>query len=125
VETLASTSDVTILQAIADPVRYQILRRLVKSPATQKQLAEEFELNSGTLSKHMAKLSGAHLVFRQRSHAPYQLQSRDGVWRMLQGYTNLKKEIAAALYEATSREDADLNRAGMRNENASVQSEGM
>jgi DNA-binding transcriptional ArsR family regulator len=125
VETLASTSDVTILQAIADPVRYQILRRLVKSPATQKQLAEEFELNSGTLSKHMAKLSGANLVSRQRSHAAYELQFRDGLWRMLQGYTNLKKEIAAAFYEAASQEDASLNRAGMRNENAPVQSEGM
>lgn len=123
-ETLASTSDVTILQAIADPIRYRIIRRLIDSPATQKQLAVELELNSGTLSKHMARLSGANLVWRQRTHAPWELQFREDVWKLLQGYTNLKKEISKELAEAAAREDADLNRAGMRDANASLRKEG-
>lgn len=113
-----------MLQAVGDPVRYRILQCLLQSPATQKQLAEELNLSSGALSKQMAKLAAAHLVLRQRSHGPYQLQFRDGVWKLLQSFVNLKGEIVTALLDAAEQEAEDLSRAGMRTADTSVRSKG-
>lgn len=113
-ETLTSTSDVSILQAVADPIRYRIVRRLLESPATQKQLAAELRLSSGTISKQMAKLAAVHLVHRPHSHGSYELRFQDDLLMLLRGYTNLKKTIASALAEDAEREHMEINRAGVK-----------
>jgi DNA-binding MarR family transcriptional regulator len=127
VETLASSPDVTflpaLLHAVGDPERYRILQRLLESPLTQKQLAAELGLNSGTASKQMAKLVAARLVARRRSHGPYELQFRKEVWELLQGFTRLNKTMAIAFIAAAGQEEEELNRAGMRSIDTGSESE--
>jgi DNA-binding IclR family transcriptional regulator len=123
VDILNSTPDVTFLQAAADPDRHKVLQRLIEGPATQKQLAAELGLNSGTLSKHMAKLTAAGLVRRLRSHAPYELQFRSGVWQLLQANNNLNIKRARADLEAAEAQAKSVNQSGMRTADGSLESE--
>lgn len=95
----------------------------MQEAATQKRLAEELELNSGTLSKHMAKLTAAGLVRRQRPHAPYELQFRDSVWKLLQANDILNVEKARAALAASEAQARSTNQAGMRPAPGSVESE--
>jgi len=71
-------------------------------------------MNSGTVSKHMAKLTQAGIVFRERSHAPYELRFRDGVLQLLQANANLLVEQSAAVHEQNLRQQREVNRAGIR-----------
>lgn len=113
-ETLGVGSDVSLLEALADPDRHEILRVLLEGPATQKELAAALQMHSGTVSKHMAKLARAGIVFRQRSHSPYELRFRDGVLQLLQANANLLVERSAAIHEQNLRQQKEINRAGIR-----------
>lgn len=99
---------------MADPDRHEILRLLLDGPATQKELAATLQIHSGTLSKHMAKLTQAGIVFRERSHSPYRLQFRNGVLKLLQANANLLVEQSAAIHEQSLRQQREINRAGIR-----------
>lgn len=57
--------------ALADPTRRAILMRLAHGEATVKQLAEPFDLQLPTVSKHLKVLQRAKLV----------TQSRKAQWR--------------------------------------------
>jgi len=65
----------TLAQAIAHPVRVQLLRRLVRQgPAPVGQLVEETGLAQSTVSQHLARLRRAglltqHTVGRAHVHA--------------------------------------------------------
>jgi DNA-binding transcriptional ArsR family regulator len=52
--------------ALADPTRRAILARLVRGPATVKELAAPFEISGPAVSKHLRVLERAGLVSRGR-----------------------------------------------------------
>ena len=52
--------------ALADPVRRAIVARLSRGPATVGELAEPFEITLQAVSKHIAVLESAGLVWRTR-----------------------------------------------------------
>jgi len=52
--------------ALADPTRRAILRRLLKGEASVGELAEPFDLSTRAISKHIAVLEAAGLVTRAR-----------------------------------------------------------
>lgn len=111
--TLSTPSDVTILQALADPDRYRIVLLLLQNPATQKQLATTLSLNSGTVSKHMKVLAGAELARKGRSHSAYELRFEERLREVLRGVGNLKLEIIEEKRTAAAEELDELTRAGI------------
>lgn len=52
--------------ALADPVRRAIIARLSRGPATVGELADPFDITLQALSKHIAVLESARLVWRTR-----------------------------------------------------------
>jgi DNA-binding transcriptional ArsR family regulator len=56
----------TTFAALADPTRRAILARLVRGPATVKELAAPFEISGPAVSKHLRVLERAGLVSRRR-----------------------------------------------------------
>lgn len=52
--------------ALADPTRRAILRRLLKGQASVRELAEPFDMSTRAISKHIAVLETAGLVTRAR-----------------------------------------------------------
>ena len=54
------------LNALADPTRRAILKRLVQGEAAVSELAEPFDLSVRAISKHVAVLERAGLVARER-----------------------------------------------------------
>ncbi|HHW99513.1 MAG TPA: winged helix-turn-helix transcriptional regulator [Firmicutes bacterium] len=60
------------LKAISDPTRFEILRLLAERSRYTKELAEQLNLTSSTLSHHMASLMGEDLVdFRLKGRRTY------------------------------------------------------
>jgi DNA-binding MarR family transcriptional regulator len=114
-ERLNSTPDVTPLQAAGDPVRHRILEALMGGSATQKALGETLQLQSGTLSKHIAKLKSAGLVVqRGGGHGPYEVQFRAEVARLLQANQNFLSARVNAEAAAVEAAGKRLNEAIMR-----------
>jgi DNA-binding transcriptional ArsR family regulator len=112
--TLSTPSDVTILQALADPDRYRIVLFLLQSPATQKQLATTLSLNSGTVSKHMKVLASAELAHKGRSHSAYELRFEARLRELLGHVSNLKLEILDEKKAIAGEESEMLRRAGIQ-----------
>lgn len=56
----------TTFAALADPTRRAILARLVRGPATVKELSAPFEISGPAVSKHLRVLERAGLVSRRR-----------------------------------------------------------
>ena len=52
--------------ALADPVRWRLIARLSRGPATVNELAEPFEISKQAVSKHIQVLEQAELVTRTR-----------------------------------------------------------
>jgi DNA-binding transcriptional ArsR family regulator len=52
--------------ALADPTRRAILERLVRGPATVKELAAPFTISGPAISRHLRVLERAGLVARER-----------------------------------------------------------
>ncbi|HEV3035897.1 MAG TPA: winged helix-turn-helix domain-containing protein [Solirubrobacteraceae bacterium] len=92
-----------ILQVCGDGDRLRILEFLRASPATQKALAAELKINSGTLSRHMALLEAVGLVIRDRSHSPFVLAAPEATRQLLLATTDLNLEISRAKTEALER----------------------
>jgi DNA-binding transcriptional ArsR family regulator len=105
---------VTILQALADPDRYRILLLLLRSPATQKQLATALSLNSGTISKHMKVLTSAELAQKGRSHSAYEVRFEERLQKLLREVGNLKFEITDEKRTTAAEELEELKRAGIQ-----------
>jgi len=53
-------------QALADPTRRRILRRLMRGEATVQELADPLPISQPAVSKHLRVLEGAGLVERRR-----------------------------------------------------------
>lgn len=111
--TVSTPSDVTILQALADPDRYRILLLLMQEPATQKQLATALSLNTGTISKHMKVLASAELAHRGRSHSAYELRFETRLREVLREVGNLKLEIIEEKKAVVEEELEGLTVAGI------------
>lgn len=64
-----STSDPAgpVFEALADPVRRRLLSELSASPATATQLAAGLPISRQAVAKHLASLSEAGLLQRERS----------------------------------------------------------
>ena len=53
-------------QALSDPTRRRILRRLMRGEATVRELADPLPISQPAVSKHLKVLEGAGLVERRR-----------------------------------------------------------
>lgn len=89
-------NDVRILHALANPVRYEVIVQLLDRPATQKALGERLELSSGVLSRHMATLTKAGLVAREKSHGAYAVRFPEAMVAVLSALAALQMEHAGA-----------------------------
>ena len=56
----------TVLKAIADPTRRQILALLRERPMTAGEIAEPFEISKPSISHHLNQLKEAGLVYGER-----------------------------------------------------------
>ncbi|MCH7663229.1 MAG: winged helix-turn-helix transcriptional regulator [Chloroflexi bacterium] len=52
--------------ALADPVRREIIARLLQGPATVTEVAEPFPISLPAISRHVRVLEGAGLLVRRR-----------------------------------------------------------
>lgn len=93
---------------------------MCESPATQKQLAEDLGVNSGSLSKQMGRLEEAGLVQRRRSHAPYEVRFEGSLLRVLQTAAQLNEEIAAEQHASRVAHRKRVSRVAIRTIDDSV-----
>ncbi|HKT51249.1 MAG TPA: metalloregulator ArsR/SmtB family transcription factor [Candidatus Angelobacter sp.] len=71
-----------ISKALADPRRYEILRRIAgcKSEASCVMLKEKFPITAATLSHHLKELSSAGLIEIRRNSKFMYVQLRKNIW---------------------------------------------
>jgi DNA-binding transcriptional ArsR family regulator len=74
--TRSSRSLDAALQALADPTRRAILRRLARSEARVTDLAAPFQISLNSVSKHIRILERAKLVERRRAGREHILRFR-------------------------------------------------
>jgi DNA-binding transcriptional ArsR family regulator len=65
-----------IFQALGDPTRRSILRRLVSGDASVGELAKRFPISLAAVSKHLMVLEEAGLIARTRSGRHHHLRLR-------------------------------------------------
>jgi ArsR family transcriptional regulator, arsenate/arsenite/antimonite-responsive transcriptional repressor len=72
-----------ISKALADPRRYEILRRIAacRSEASCAMLKEKFPISRATLSHHLKELSNAGLVEVRRESKFMHVHLRKAVWK--------------------------------------------
>lgn len=72
-----------ISKALADPRRYEILRRIARcsSGTACTVLKEKFPISRATLSHHLKELSNAGLIEVQRESKFMHVQLREKTWR--------------------------------------------
>lgn len=56
-----------VFEALSDPVRRRLLARLASGPATATELAAQLPISRQAVSKHLASLSNAGLLERERA----------------------------------------------------------
>ena len=93
-----------LLEALADPVRLEVLSMLLAGPATQKRLGEELGLTSGTMSRQMSMLEQADLVVRARSHGPYEVKYPRRLLELLRTAADLQLLQLEGLASTAERE---------------------
>jgi DNA-binding transcriptional ArsR family regulator len=52
--------------SLADPIRRDILRRLINAQYTVSQIAENYDISFAAVAKHLSVLEKAKLVIKQR-----------------------------------------------------------
>ena len=55
-----------IFGSLADPIRRDILRRLMNAQYTVSQIAQDYQISFAAVAKHLHVLEKAHLVMKQR-----------------------------------------------------------
>jgi DNA-binding transcriptional ArsR family regulator len=65
-----------VFQALAHPVRREILRRLAREERTVTELAEPYDISLEAVSKHVQVLERARLVRRRRVGRAYRCTMR-------------------------------------------------
>ena len=55
-----------IFSSLADPIRRDILRRLMNAQYTVSQLAQDYQISFAAVAKHLNVLEKAQLVMKQR-----------------------------------------------------------
>jgi DNA-binding MarR family transcriptional regulator len=108
------TTHSTLLRTIGDDTRLRILELLLNEPATQRRLAMELDLNSGTVSRHMKALEEVGLVWRPRSHAAYELTHSRRTWDLLQSAAGLAEDLLQSRAESAAERARALRKSGMR-----------
>lgn len=96
------------LQALADPTRRAILRRLARSDARVTDLAAPFRISLNSVSKHIRILERARLVERRRAGREHILRFRPEPLRRVQEWIVQQQAFWQASLEAL---DAMLNQA--------------
>lgn len=109
-ESISTASDVLFLQEYADSDRLRVLELLSEKPKTQKELAAALDLNSGTLSRHMAGLTAAGLVVRERGHGPYALVAPKETLDLIRAATRLSVVVARIHFEASQEREREIDR---------------
>ena len=67
---------VAVLKALADPVRYRVLKVMAGQPVTIAGLAKKLKVHPDTMGKHMKVLRRALVVRRMKS------EDADGRWKL-------------------------------------------
>jgi DNA-binding transcriptional ArsR family regulator len=73
-----SERDTAVLQALASPVRQDLLDALARGPATSAMLARLLSSNTGVLSYHLRELGKAGLIERDEERS----RGREVYWRL-------------------------------------------
>ena len=55
-----------IFGSLADPIRRDMLRRLMNAQYTVSQIAQDYQISFAAVAKHLHVLEKAHLVLKQR-----------------------------------------------------------
>lgn len=97
---MAKPDDVSPFEALADPTRRAILKRLREGPRTAGEIAEAFSLTRPTLSHHFKVLAAAGLVRseKQGTRVVYTLQTN-----VLEDVAGELMDLAAAVKAAAGR----------------------
>ena len=88
------------LQALADPTRRAILRRLARGEARVTDLAAPFEISLNSVSKHIRVLERARLVERRRMGREHILKFRPQPLRDVQTWISKQQTFWQAGLEA-------------------------
>lgn len=64
---MSSSDPGPVFEALADPMRRRLLSQLASSPATATELASELPITRQAVAKHLASLSQAGLLERERT----------------------------------------------------------
>jgi DNA-binding transcriptional ArsR family regulator len=56
----------SLFGSLADPIRRDILRRLMSAQYTVSQIAQDYEISFAAVAKHLSVLEKARLVIKQR-----------------------------------------------------------
>jgi DNA-binding transcriptional ArsR family regulator len=100
---MAKPTDMSPFEALADPTRRAILKRLREGPRTAGEIAEAFSLTRPTLSHHFKVLAAAGLVRseKQGTRVVYTLQTN-----VLEDVASELMDLAAAVKAAAGRRSA-------------------
>jgi DNA-binding transcriptional ArsR family regulator len=55
-----------IFGSLSDPIRRDILRRLMNAQYTVSQIAQDYEISFAAVAKHLKVLEKAHLIMKER-----------------------------------------------------------
>lgn len=96
------------LQALSDPTRRAILRRLARSEARVTDLAAPFRISLNSVSKHIRILERARLVERRKVGREHILRFRAEPLHLVQEWISQQQAFWRASLKAL---DASLNQA--------------
>lgn len=94
------------LKAISDPTRFEILRLLAERSRYTKELAEQLDLTSSTLSHHMALLMEEDLVdFRLKGRRSYYSVRATELMKLAEVLQTLARRAAAGQQDVNGQRD--------------------
>ena len=99
------------LQALADPTRRAILRRLAAGEARVTELAQPFDLSLNAVSKHIRVLERAALVERRRTGREHFLSLNPRALDPVAAWIAAQRDLWAARLDALDRTLQEQDRA--------------
>lgn len=96
-----------IFQALADPTRRAVLRRLSSEPATVTELAAPYDMSLAAVSKHLRTLERAGLIEREVRGREHRLRLKpdqlEDAWDWIAFYQRFWNERLDALDEVVRK----------------------
>jgi len=92
-----------VFQALAHPVRRDVLRRLRKGPISAGDLADGFAVSKPTMSRHFAQLKEAGLISQERQGTTIQYRLNMSVTEEIMTLVMAALDIAPASQKSIRR----------------------